>query len=246
MNLGQFDHVQMTVSIDKGVVTVLFDPIYNWGTFTDYTPSGHIIAWTGLNDYIQSSSIPQNGEIMAIRYIAYQNNLDDMQLQTRHLVTRTLVFLSEGGLYKQDGILNVSERFPQDAISELVINAVVHPGDALQLFTRDPQNPDNYNMVYELKTDGVSKWVYNKMTYDWYDVKFYYVSNHVPGVTIDGKEYGPGMYLNGTKLDPNSVYVQYGKYGNIDKIIELTDGVLAYKMAGVWAFSTQYSVGENE
>lgn len=235
----------MTVDVHNGIVTVIFDPIYQWGTFTDYTPSGHKVAWTGLNDYIQSSSIPQNGEIKAIRYISYENNISGMGFQPRHLVTRTLVFLSEGGLYKQDGVLNVSELFPGDNISELVISSVVRPGQALELYTAVPDSPGQYVMIYQLKTDGVSKWVYNGKSYDWYDVKFFYVSNHVPGTEIDGKQYGPGMYLNGTRLDPNSVYVQFGKYGNVEKIMGLTDGVLAYKMTGVWAFTTQYSVGEN-
>lgn len=194
------------LAVKDGKVSLWIEPIYDWRTFLDYKSSGYMISSPVYQDRIDASGVvAQYGEIKAIRYIDYWTKAGGETSQPRHLITSTTVFLSEGGLYKQDGVLSFNERFPQDAISELVISAVVRPGDELILSTGGVP-------FFTLENDGVSKWVYNNQKYDWYDVKFFYLSNHIPGITIEGEYYGPGMYYNGVKLDENSAYAQFGKY----------------------------------
>lgn len=100
----------------------------------------------------------------------------------RQLVTKTVILLDGGGLYVQDGELSLNAQFPNDVLSEFVINSVVHPGDSLSLVSGGQSKAI-------LTTDGVDKWNYNGKLYDWWDVEIYYVAYGIPDTQIDGHDY---------------------------------------------------------
>lgn len=174
-----------------------------------------------------------------------------MPVYPRQLVTHTVILLDGGGLYKENAKLSLNQSFPNDALTELVINAVVHPGDSMSLITHKEIEGETVEVVMaDLKNDGVDKWIYKDQYYDWWNLQIFYVSNHIGDVDIDGHHYGGGMYLgDGTKLEPNHVYLHIGKYGLYEDLGEM--GIadersdLTVKMNGIWAFSTQYYLGTN-
>ena len=154
-------------------------------------------------------------------------------------------------MYKENAELSLNKSFPNDALTELVINAVVHPGDSMSLITHKEIEGETVEVVMaDLKNDGVDKWIYKDQYYDWWDLQIFYVSNHIGGVDIDGHHYDGGMYLgDGTKLEANHAYLHIGKYGIYEDLGEMgiADGRsdLTVKMNGIWAFSTQYYLGTN-
>lgn len=131
-------------------------------------------------------------------------------------------------MYIQDGELSLKDQFPQYTSSEFIVNAVVHPGDSMSIISG--------SNIVTIGNDGVDKWVYKDKTYDWWEIKVFYVAQG---------EHGEGIWINGQHLANNHAYIQAGKYGALEDLFELTDKNLTIKMDGVWAFSTQYYEGVN-
>lgn len=115
-----------------------------------------------------------------------------MPVYPRQLVTHTVILLDGGGMYKENAELSLNKSFPNDALTELVINAVVHPGDSMSLITHKEIDGQIVEVVMgdnPIKTDGVDKWIYKDQYYDWWDLQIFYVSNHIGDVDIDGHHY---------------------------------------------------------
>ena len=192
-----------------------------------------------------------NGKLGTYPNVTFTYHSLFMPVYPRHLVTHTVILLDGGGLYKENAELSLNKSFPNDALTELVINAVVHPGDSVSLITHKEIEGETVEVVMaDLKNDGVDKWIYKDQYYDWWEIQIFYVSNHIGDVDIDGHHYSGGMYLgDGTKLDANHVYLHIGKYGLYEDLGEMgiADGRsdLTVKMNGIWAFSTQYYLGTN-
>lgn len=141
---------------------------------------------------------------------------------------RTVVLLDAGGLYIQDGELSFKDQFPQYTSSEFIVNAVVHPGDSMSIISG--------SNITTIGNDGVDKWIYKGKTYDWWEIKIFYVAQN---------DAGEGIWINGVHFNNNHVYLQAGKYGTIEDLGQLADQNLTIRMDGVWAFSTQYYEGIN-
>lgn len=235
--IGAVNHVYLEIVCDQNKNIHLYQsPIYDFTNFTNYT----LITPIDVTAAIQPMLDQENVKSKSISEIGYYNGGhwegegDNKrwvaEYMPRQLVVKTIILLDAGGLYIQDGELDLKTQFPQYTISEFIVNAVVHPGDSMSLISGG-------NTLVTIGNDGVDKWIYHQpgktqtQTYDWWDLKVFYVQS------------AEGLYVNGQYFDGNHVYIQQGKWGSYDDWGQLDDGNLTIRMDGVWAFSTQYYNG---
>lgn len=245
--IGAVSHIYLELVCDQYNQLHLYQsPIFDFTNFMNYT----LITPIDVTAAIQPLISGQNIIAKSISELSYHNgghwehheegegDEDDWdewiaEYMPRQLVIKTVILLDAGGMYIQDGELDLKTQFPQYTISEFIVNAVVHPGDSMSLIFGE-HTADN---PVKIKTDGVDKWIYQapgqdkSQIYDWWDLKVFYIQS------------SEGLYVNGQYFQGNHVYIQQGKWGTYDDWGQMDDGNLTIRMDGVWAFSTQYYNG---
>lgn len=159
-----------------------------------------------------------------------------------HEVVNTTIFIKDGGLYLNNGVFNPSESFPSDQIIKFRIMSAVRSGESITVTTNAGTTP--ISTTYLTNSLGTGLYIDGKL-YPFNEVLFYYVSEDVPTVEIEGQTYAGGLYLNGQFFEKGHLYVVAGKNSYVVDL-GITTNDWTIQLNGIWAISTAYYVGENK
>lgn len=160
----------------------------------------------------------------------------DTGANLRMSVVSTTIRLAEGGLYLQNGMIDILSSFPGTSAASLMIGSSAAVGDSVTFTSGGnsitlPVDADALTITiagdaYEL----------NGITFRWY-------STAGPSASVAGVTYEPAIYENGKTLDSGVIWAQT-KRGDWIAVMEAeTDWAMT--LDGVWAPSAFFYVGEN-
>jgi len=238
VNLGNWQGLKLTIGIQNNKHYYTLTPIDRFNNFQDYSTVNYTYT------YESSITAPDTSKMYrSLKYIQF-NNTDQPYLW--HQIQDTTIFLSAGGIYLTDGRFSPSTSFPSDQIIQFRIMGSPHAGESVSLIlpSLDPDNPSEVRTyTYSVNELGTGLIIDDK-SYEFNEIGFYYVDADTPSVTIAGKTYSGGLYINGQILEKGHIYLQTGKNGEFVDMGE-TDNTWVIQLNGMWAFSSAYYTGEN-
>ncbi len=228
VSVGEWDAVELTVGYGKATVV----PISSFRTFLDYetvdaarTVMASGAVGGGVIDSLEVSAGPTGSYVM------------------RMAVTSTVIRITEGGLYLQNGIMDVQSVFPGSTAVSVMIGSAAAMGDSVTFsstFVQDGQTVTDTMTIPVDASKGIylgGKWrPFNGVTFRW-------VSTSMESQTIGGTTYAAAIYDRGQTYDAGAIWAQL-KDGTMTRIIG-TGEDWTMKLDGVWAPSVFLYTGEN-
>ena len=168
-----------------------------------------------------------------IAYFVVLPNSNPTMTAMRMQVMSTIVRIVGGGLYIQDGSLNLDQAFPGTLAAKVIIGSSVHSGSSVT-FSGDQSGTVQLSPTGRFVIDGEE--------YPTGQVAFLWASPDQPATTISGRTYDAGVYWHDQKYAPGIVWMLAG-----DKMTALAEVGNDWTMTldGVWAPAVNYYTGEN-
>lgn len=152
----------------------------------------------------------------------------------RMQVMATVVRIVGGGLYLQDGSLNLQQAFPGTYATKIVVGSSVHFGSSVTF------SGTNSGTVEATQT---GRFIVDGEEFPVGQVAFLWASPDMPAATISGRTYEAGVYWQNQKYDPGIIWILAG-----DAMTPLAEVGTDWTMTldGIWAPAVNYYTGENE
>lgn len=220
VNVGAWTGIELTVGY--GQATVL--PISQFRNFLDYDV-------VGTETVVVSQGAVGGGTVVSI---AVDEPSSGSSL--RMCVVSTIVRILKGGLYLQDGVLDMGAAFPSSEALSLMIGSAATMGESIS-FTCDGNTATILVDAdkHLLKIAGI-----------WYDlngVTFRWYSPTGASASIDGETFGPAIYHNGGIYESGMIWAEVDG----GKMVDIMNAPSAWTITldGVWAPSVFLYEGEN-
>lgn len=218
--IGEWAGIQLTVGYGQMVI----EPISQFRTFLDY-----VTVETETSVY--GGTAVGGGTITSIAVSEHPSGSS-----LRMCVVSTTIHIPEGGLYLQNGNLDMGAAFPGAQAVSVMLGSAAKMGESITFASGGDSetiqvDPDRRMLYID------SRWYdFNGVTFRWY-------SSTGPSATIDNHTYGPAIYHNG------STYASGKIWAEVDggKMVEVLDASTTWTMTldGVWAPSVFFYEGEN-
>ena len=220
VNVGKWTGIELTVGF--GQATVL--PISQFRNFLDYEV-------VGTETVVVSQGAVGGGTIVSI---AVDEPSSGSSL--RMCVVSTIVRILKGGLYLQDGVLDMGAAFPSSEALSIMIGSAAIMGESISFTCEGSTATIAVDADRHLARIAGAWYDLNGVTFRWYS----------PGATstsIDGETFGPAIYHNGGIYDSGKIWAEVDG----GKMVDIMDAPSAWTITldGVWAPSVFLYEGEN-
>lgn len=160
----------------------------------------------------------------------------DTGANLRMSVVSTTIRLAEGGLYLQNGTLDLQSSFPGTVAASLMIGSAAAVGDSVTFKSGNRTVTLPVDASALTITIGNSAYELNGITFRWY-------SSSGPSASVSGVTYAPAIYDRGSVLDSGVIWAET-KRGDYIQVLEAPSG-WEVTLDGVWAPSAFFYTGEN-
>ncbi len=161
---------------------------------------------------------------------------NDTGANLRMSVVSTTVRLAEGGLYLQNGTLDLQDSFPGTNAASLMIGSTAAVGDSVTFSSGDDSVTLPVDASALTITIGNDSYDLNGITFRWY-------STAGPSASVSGVTYEPAIYDGGKAYESGMIWAETKRGVWIFVMEAETDWAIT--LDGVWAPSTFFYTGEN-